>query len=69
MDQQRQPGTPGGTWSVELAVCAEMVFLELPVEERIRRIADLGFQVEIWDWTRKDIDAPVRPASDRQVLG
>jgi hydroxypyruvate isomerase len=33
-----------------------MVFLELPIEERVRRIADLGFQVEIWDWTRKDID-------------
>ena len=44
---------------MELAVCAEMVFLELPVAERVRRIADLGFQVEIWDWTRKDIDALV----------
>jgi len=40
-----------------LAVCAEMVFLELPVEERVRRIADLGFEVEIWDWTKKDVDA------------
>jgi hydroxypyruvate isomerase len=44
----------------ELAVCAEMVFLDLPVEERVRRIAELGFHVEIWDWTRKDIDALVR---------
>jgi hydroxypyruvate isomerase len=41
----------------ELAVCAEMVFLELPVTERARRIADLGFTVEIWDWTGKDVDA------------
>ena len=40
-----------------LAVSAEMVFLELPFEERVRRIADLGFQVEIWDWTKQDIDA------------
>ncbi|HEU5485328.1 MAG TPA: TIM barrel protein [Microlunatus sp.] len=39
-----------------LAVSAEMVFLELPVVERVRRIADLGFDVEIWDWTGKDID-------------
>jgi hydroxypyruvate isomerase len=46
-----------GLWSVELAVCAEMVFLDLPIIERVRRIADLGFQVEIWDWTRKDLDA------------
>jgi hydroxypyruvate isomerase len=40
-----------------LAVCAEMMFLELPFLERVRRIADLGFEVEIWDWTNKDIDA------------
>jgi hydroxypyruvate isomerase len=40
-----------------LAVSAEMVFLELPFEERVRRIDDLGFEVEIWDWTKKDIDA------------
>src|SRR3954466_1648303 len=37
-----------------LAVSAEMVFLELPVIERIRRIHELGFQVEIWDWSRHD---------------
>jgi hydroxypyruvate isomerase len=43
--------------AIELAVCAEMVFLELPVTERVRRIDDLGFQVEIWDWTGKDLDA------------
>jgi hydroxypyruvate isomerase len=42
-----------------LAVCAEMVFLDLPFEERVRRIAESGFQVEIWNWTRHDIDALV----------
>lgn len=40
-----------------LAVCAEMVFTDLPIEERIARIHDAGFAVEIWDWTVKDIDA------------
>ena len=40
-----------------LAVSAEMVFLDLPFEERVRRIADLGFEVEIWDWTKKDVSA------------
>lgn len=40
-----------------LAVCAEMVFRKLPIEERVKRIAQLGFAVEIWDWTRHDIDA------------
>jgi hydroxypyruvate isomerase len=40
-----------------LAACAEMIFTELPMTERVRRIDDLGFQVEIWDWTRHDIDS------------
>ena len=39
-----------------LAVSSEMVFLDLPSVERIRRISALGFEVEIWDWTRHDID-------------
>ncbi len=39
----------------DLAVCSEMVFLDLPIEERIRRLDELGFKVEIWDWTVKDI--------------
>jgi hydroxypyruvate isomerase len=40
-----------------LAVCAEMVYREKPIEERVRLIDGLGFAVEIWDWTRKDLDA------------
>lgn len=40
-----------------LAVCAEMVFRDLPPVERIKRIDALGYQVEIWDWTRHDIAA------------
>jgi hydroxypyruvate isomerase len=43
-----------------LAVCAEMVFTDLPVEERVLRIHDLGFAVEIWDWTHKDLEALAR---------
>ena len=39
-----------------LAACAEMIFTELPITERVRRIDDLGSQVEFWDWTRHDID-------------
>ncbi|WP_322049529.1 TIM barrel protein [Paraburkholderia sp. J67] len=41
----------------DLAVCAEMVFRQLPIVERVRKIAALGFQVEIWDWTKHDIAA------------
>ena len=46
--------------SYRLAASAEMVFVDLPFEERVRRIADAGFEVEIWDWTKKDVDALVR---------
>ncbi|MBI1775346.1 MAG: TIM barrel protein [Proteobacteria bacterium] len=38
-----------------LAVSAEMIFRSLPIVERVRRIAELGFEVEIWDWTKHDI--------------
>jgi hydroxypyruvate isomerase len=41
--------------SFRLAVSAEMVFQELPFQERVGRIRDLGFEVEIWDWTTKNI--------------
>jgi hydroxypyruvate isomerase len=40
-----------------LAVCAEMIFRALPVAERLKRITELGFQAEIWDWTKHDIAA------------
>lgn len=39
-----------------LAASAEMLFLDLPFAERVRRIHDLGFEVEIWNWTTKDVD-------------
>lgn len=54
----------------ELAVCAEMVFLDLPMHERVRRVHDAGFQVEIWDWTRHDLDALARtPAEFSSMTG
>lgn len=40
-----------------MAVCAEMTFRALPVVERLKRITELGFQAEIWDWTKHDIAA------------
>lgn len=40
-----------------LAVSAEMVFTELDFIERVRRIDDLGFGVEIWSWDDKDLEA------------
>jgi len=46
-----------GGYRFTLAVCAEMVFRDKPIDERVRLIHDLGFAVEIWDWTTKDLDA------------
>lgn len=43
-----------------LAVCAEMVFKSLPVVDRLKRITELGFHAEIWDWTKHDIGALAR---------
>jgi hydroxypyruvate isomerase len=40
-----------------LAVTSEMLFLDLPHIERVKKIHSLGFAVEIWDWTQKDIPA------------
>ncbi len=42
---------------IDLAVCAEMVFTDLPIVERVRRIDKLGFAVEIWSWHDKDLAA------------
>ncbi|BBY30811.1 TIM barrel protein [Mycolicibacterium sediminis] len=41
----------------ELAISAEMVFTDLPIVDRVRRIHDMGFAAEIWSWDDKDLDA------------
>jgi hydroxypyruvate isomerase len=46
--------------SYRLAVSAEMMFVDLPFEDRVRCIADRGFEVEIWDWTEKNVAALVK---------
>ena len=38
-----------------LAVCSELVFLDLPIEDRARRLDELGYLVEIWNWSRHDL--------------
>ena len=40
-----------------LAISSEMVFLDLPHIERVKKIHELGYAVEIWDWTKRDIPA------------
>lgn len=47
-----------------LAACAEMLYLDLPVAERVRRIHERGFAVEIWDWSSKDLPALAATGAD-----
>ena len=48
----------------KLAISAEMVFLDLPFIERVKRIHELGFSAEIWNWTNKDIGALAATGAD-----
>ena len=43
--------------TIRLAASAEMLYRDLPFVERVSRIAEQGFEVEIWDWSTKDLDA------------
>lgn len=43
--------------SFRLAVCAEMVYGQLPLIERVTRIHERGFGVELWDTRGRDISA------------
>jgi hydroxypyruvate isomerase len=45
------------SYGYTLAVCAEMVFLDMKIYDRVRTIDALGLAVEIWDWAGKDVDA------------
>jgi hydroxypyruvate isomerase len=64
-DKRHKRSRPGSTVRREgraisaftLAASAEMLYLDLPFTDRVTRIAARGMQVEIWDWSTKDVDA------------
>lgn len=39
-----------------LSICADTVFLDLPLEERFKKIAAAGFLVEFWGWKGRNLD-------------
>jgi hydroxypyruvate isomerase len=41
--------------SYRLAASAEMLYRDLPVLDRVGRLHERGFEVEIWDWASKDL--------------
>jgi len=38
-----------------LAASAEMLYTDLDIVQRVRRLHEHGFEVEIWDWSTKDL--------------
>lgn len=51
-----------------LSVCIEMYWRDLPYEERIARVAGLGFRAcEFWGWRNKDV-ARIKTAMDEHHL-
>ena len=40
-----------------LAASAEMIYLDAPFVERVKKIHARGFEVEIWNWANKDLSA------------
>lgn len=40
-----------------LAASAEMIYLDSPFVERVEKIHARGFEVEIWNWANKDLNA------------
>ena len=38
-----------------LAACAEMLWLDKPMEWRLKRLTEMGFQCGIWNWTSHDL--------------
>lgn len=50
--------------SYRLAASAEMLFLDLPFVERVKRIHERGFAVEIWGWLTKDLTALAKTGAD-----
>ena len=38
-----------------LSACAEMLWLDKPMEWRLRRLTELAFEVGIWNWQTHDL--------------
>lgn len=55
---EQDPRTLGKTPHTKFAINVEMWWSALPLAERVRRAAELGFPaIELWDWRSKDIPA------------
>ena len=39
-----------------LAACAEMLWRDRPMQWRLRRLTEMGFQVGLWNWPDHDLE-------------
>ncbi|CDZ58733.1 TIM barrel protein [Neorhizobium galegae] len=51
-----------------LAVCAEMLWRDKPIEWRCARLADLGFQVGLWNWPDHDLAGLERSGATFSIM-
>lgn len=53
---------------MKLSVCIDMIYSQLPFEERIARVREAGYgAVEFWGWRNKDLDAIERASKTHGV--
>jgi hydroxypyruvate isomerase len=51
--------------ALNLSVCIEMIFADLPIEERLRSVARAGYKgIEFWGWRNKDLTSIANLASE-----
>jgi hydroxypyruvate isomerase len=56
------------TQSFQLAACAEMLWLEKPIEWRAARLTEMGFGVGLWNWPNHDLAALESVGADFTIM-
>lgn len=51
-----------------LGACAEMLWRDQPIEWRCTRLAEMGFQVGLWNWPDHDLDALERSGATFSIM-
>ncbi|MFD0979966.1 TIM barrel protein [Tropicimonas aquimaris] len=51
-----------------LAACAEMLWRDRPMEWRVKRLTELGFQVGLWNWPDHDLDMLERSGATFSIM-
>ena len=55
-------------YSFSLAACAEMLWLDKPIDWRASRLKELGFGVGLWNWPDHDIAALQKTGADFTIM-